>query len=131
MIRVKFDSVDASRYVYNLLGNEEIKPPSGGWTRDQMLALAGACTYFCENYSRKLDVMKNHPEHLEADATKARDDVFAAVEYCGTLAGYIEGGRFDDFREPQIEFDIEPLETAGQRISAVNGFKDGWQSEEQ
>ncbi len=126
MIQVAFARENARRYVYALLGGKPIEPPNGGWSRDEMLALSGACYWFAMNFSRKVG-SDQHSEYIEADGFAAAKECYSAINFLGRVAGMIEAGKYDDMFDERIEFRLQALDDGGRKITPVTGFKPGWE----
>lgn len=88
-------------------------PDQGGWTKNEMVQLAGACFFVLMSQGPISDVMaelsgfgrpeKKHPEHVEAEEELLLNDIHAAIEFAANLSMLAHDGGYDDAYEPFVQ----------------------------
>jgi hypothetical protein len=100
VISVRFDKATAERFLDSLVNDRPIELPSrAGWTRDDVLALAGACFFAALSHGPPgyniADLDKLPKERREAIEEAFRNDLFAAVEVYSRLARLVMDREYD------------------------------------
>lgn len=100
----------------------------GGWTRDQMLSLAGACFFGAlsqgpAKYLHDQDVLKQlDPEHHEAVGDQLHTDLLLAIEFGMFMADLVRNDGYDEDHEPELEVILS--ERDGKKVmQPVRGFR--------
>jgi hypothetical protein len=105
---VQFDRDKANQLLDALRQGRAVAPPSDGWSRDDLLALAGSC--FCLAMPRQLRVTghtdKDGP-HVDYEQKQvAYGDIHAAIEFCGQLVMHLLSGTYDRYFQPRCQAEV-------------------------
>jgi hypothetical protein len=106
---VAIDKEVLERYLESLYSGQPFAPPEGGWTIDNLLALAGVC--YLAAFSQGPPAFKKSPdawqslpqEQREASEQKLILDLKDAIVYCSYLATLVRDKQFDEKFEPHVE----------------------------
>ena len=105
---VQFDRDKANQLLEALRQGRAITPPSGGWSRDVLLALAGTC--FClamPQQLRGIECTDKDALHVDYDQKQqAYGDIHAAIEFCGQLAMHLLSGTYDRYFKPCCQAEV-------------------------
>ena len=138
---VDFQKEKAEHFIDCLKNGKPIEPQDPtGWTRRDMLTLAGVCRFAAlshgpmsyakmlveepEELQARLTAL--HPEYREAVAQTWEDDLTAVVEFCSHLAGLVIDGKYDEQFEPRVMAMMKcEMDVAIKRnLKPLLGFKD-------
>src|SRR5688572_20800710 len=107
MIPVRFDKVKAEHFLNCLANGKPIEPQDpAGWTKYDMLALAGACHFAAMShgpaaYSKDFDWSKMPDERREAVDHDFFGDLADAIEYISMRTSEVRSGGYDEQFEPR------------------------------
>ena len=110
-IEISFDKAKAQAYVDCLLNGKPIESREGGWTVDEILALAGACQVAAGS-SAGGNAQGPEPQEVEA-----------AIEWCVNVTRFVVEGRYDESFDPihRAQILIDP--DGRKKFRGVSGFK--------
>ena len=99
--------VKKDRLAYYLACLSEGKPldvPEGGWTGNELLALAGVCFFIRMTHGPEGFTPEQHEalpfEHKEAVSDTLYDDLHTAIEWCCDAAEHLHNGSYDELFDP-------------------------------
>lgn len=106
-IAVKFNKQKAQYYLECLKNGRAIAPSDGGWTGNEMLAVAGACFYGAWSQGAQSFWLRElpdemHAEHREAAEEKFDHDLHAAVALYCHLTMLVKDESFDEQFAPEV-----------------------------
>ena len=137
MFPLNFKKERADYYLKCLDEGTLIKPErEGGWTVDEMVALAGACFFgllshgpllrkaACEMTGKTMTPSES-AEHREADQELINSDLHGAIEFAGTLTALVLDGQYDEQFGELVRCGVSQEGQVSGRLVPVEGFKSG------
>jgi hypothetical protein len=105
-IAIKFDKDRAQHYLDCLAQGKDIKAPAGGWTGNDMLALAGACHFGAMSQGPQSFWLKEIPADLHAEHAEQKEEQFfidlgAAIEFYSQLTMLVQDEEYDNSFRPE------------------------------
>ena len=105
-------SKERAAYFLDCLDSDKPIQPSSveGWTRDDMLALAGACHHSLLSQGPMMhdnvDVTRVSHERREAIMEQFSADVMSALQFYSHLTMFVHNGQYDEEFEPRVKAGI-------------------------
>jgi len=133
MIPVHFNKSYAEQIFAALRGGRPIPPPSGGWSQDGQLMVAGILHAGVSSYGpaphpiaglRAAQMGAMCPGRQEAVGDTFRRDILDGIEFASVLAGKVLDGGYDAQCGPAVTAAVYRQEDGSQAFVPVEGFKE-------
>ena len=127
MIGVIFDKARA-QYVLDCLATGKPVAPStsAGWTRFDMLSLAGACFFGAMSQDPSLQPNDESAvpfERREAIENTLLGDLHAAIDFCGELTMAVCDDEYHENWEPHVEVVIAEDADGQRKLRPIKGYR--------
>ena len=127
-IAVKFDKSRAVYYLDCLANGRPVEPTAGGWTGNEMLALAGACFFGAMSQGPQSFWLKEipetlHPEHRELVEQTFDNDLHAAIEFYSHLTTQVADDQYDSAYAPQVVALVSQEGDLKKNLVPIKGIK--------
>ena len=127
-IMVRFNKARAQHLLQCLASGTPIQPESGGWTGNDMVALAGACFFGALSQGPASFWSHEIPEHLHAEYREAEEEVFfndlhAAVEFYGHLTQLVQDGSYDSGFDPEVKALVTQEGDIHKTVQPISGIR--------
>jgi len=128
MIPVKMTKERAEYFVACLGDGKPFIPPPGGWSGDEMLAVAGACLAAARSqgpnnwWSKANDTSAMHREHSEMVEEAFDHDLHAGVGFYSQLIEALMFGEWDKQYAADVQALATQTGTLKKSVSPVKGF---------
>jgi hypothetical protein len=132
MIGVHFDKARAEQVIKAIKTGKPISAPLGGWSQNDMLALAGmlyAAVFSHGPHAQQVAgitpamMREQHPEKRQAVEETFHTDIHDAVDFIAKLTFKVMDGEFDDDFDPQVKAGILRNPDGGKAVRFVEGYK--------
>ena len=125
---VNFNKARAEHFLDCLANGKDIKSPEGGWSRFEMLNLAGACLFGVKSQGPVthdgVEWSDIHGERREAIEESFEADIHGAIEFAGLLTQRVRDGEYDQHCDRECKA-ITWIEGDERKIRPVEGFREG------
>lgn len=130
-IAVRFDKGRTQHYLDALANGNSIEAPPGAWTGNDMLALAGACSFGAMSQGPQSFWLKElpaemHPEHREQKEEAFMHDLEAAIGFYRQLTMLLKDDEYDQALQPECLALVSKTVEGEEHLTMkpVKGFKE-------
>lgn len=129
MIPAKFNKARCEKLLSAIANGIDITAPVGGWTGNDMLALAGACLAAVTSHGpaafalNPVDLDSLNSEHKEFVAEQFNHDLHATIEWYAALTFAVLDAEYDYQYEPNVTCWVSQTGTLIRKLKPVQGFR--------
>ena len=125
---VNFNKARAEHFLDCLANGKDIKAPEGGWSRFEMVNLAGACFFGVMSQGPiahpGVDWTDIHGERREAIEENFFVDIHGAIEFANVLMQQVRDDEYDQHCEPECKA-ITWMGGEEWKMRPIEGFRKG------